>query len=209
MLFSHFFIADLLLLYHKILAAMKYLLWFYFVTHFNNNEFDPPWCQSLLLMNHFMPPPPRGIFCKCHDLISTEPPSKIAMRGHSQQWSTSQFTKQGNFSPKQNFHHDQYQSQRSKVIVWLKLNLLIKQMAQAMPQPNASSICGDCVRSLCLLTPLPTAEYVVLPKAKNLITAKKKEFGRYIFATSKDIWNDFLLFHGLWEGPNRNRRKQK
>ncbi len=86
-----------------------------------------------------------------------------------------------------------------EVKIRLKISLFIKQVAQVMPQPHAFSIHGDCTSSLCLLTLLPTEEYTVLLKAANLITVKRNKFGRYIFETSKDVWNKFLQFHGLLE----------
>mmetsp|Transcript_25118 Transcript_25118/g.51784 ORF Transcript_25118/g.51784 Transcript_25118/m.51784 type:complete len:186 (+) Transcript_25118:210-767(+) len=86
-----------------------------------------------------------------------------------------------------------------EVKVRLELSLFIKRVVQAMPQPQAFSILGDCASSLCLLTLLPMEECAELLKAANLITMKKKTFGVYIFETSKDVWNDFLQFHGLWE----------
>ncbi len=42
-------------------------------------------------------------------------------------------------------------------------------------------------------------EYAALLKAADFIIVKKNKFGRYNFETSKDVWNDFLQFHSLWE----------
>ncbi len=109
------------------------------------------------------------------------------------QLSTSSSTMQGNFI-------------QPTILWWPALrsswaqNQPIYQASGMSNAPSHSfSIRGDYLNSFCLPTLLPLEEYTTMLKASILVSTKHKKLGRYIFVTSKDVWNNFLQVYGLLE----------